>query len=214
MKCGRTRTFKATLLLQIRWHHVGLSVTRTRFIKAWVFVNHRNKNVQHLCCWFSLVSSIQCSISVGTDRLQAYQCSWLQLSWVQVGLQLLIDEGSVFECYDTLQDVVWFSEVGASRAILKAGYSIDCLMLKYVGVDWHNKSNWDCNAWCVCTHESQAIKSGNGSTCGEGTSVTHSCQRGPISHNGYGLDCYIYVRVICDTESNQPPAHDILPVCH
>ncbi|EIE18080.1 hypothetical protein COCSUDRAFT_31853 [Coccomyxa subellipsoidea C-169] len=63
-----------------------------------------------------------------------------------VGLHLLQSERTIFQCYKRLHDVVWFSEVGASRAVLKAGYSIDALMNKYTGVDWRNETNWDCNA--------------------------------------------------------------------
>ncbi len=65
---------------------------------------------------------------------------------VKVGLHLLQRERTIFQCYKRLHDVVWFSEVGASRAVLKAGYSIDALMNKYTGVDWRNETNWDCNA--------------------------------------------------------------------
>ncbi|KAK9918451.1 hypothetical protein WJX75_004177 [Coccomyxa subellipsoidea] len=63
----------------------------------------------------------------------------------KVGLQILRDDGTIFKCYESLQDVVWYSEVGASRAILEAGYTIDALMMKYTGVDWRNKGNWNCN---------------------------------------------------------------------
>ena len=62
-----------------------------------------------------------------------------------MGLQILRDDGTIFKCYESLQDVVWYSEVGASRAILEAGYTIDALMMKYTGVDWRNKGNWNCN---------------------------------------------------------------------
>ena len=43
-------------------------------------------------------------------------------------------------------DTIYHSEVGASRAILNAGYTLDALMLRYKGVDWRNQSNWHCNA--------------------------------------------------------------------
>ncbi len=53
----------------------------------------------------------------------------------------------MFGCYENLLDTVWHSEVGASKAILDAGYSLDSLMLKYQGVDWSNKAAWRCNDW-------------------------------------------------------------------
>ena len=36
-------------------------------------------------------------------------------------------------------------EYGATRAIFDAGYTIDCPLLAYQGVDWRNRSNWQCN---------------------------------------------------------------------
>ena len=65
----------------------------------------------------------------------------------QTGLKVLLEEGNVFGCYENLLDTVWHSEVGASKAILDAGYSLDSLMLKYQGVDWSNKAAWRCNDW-------------------------------------------------------------------
>lgn len=35
-------------------------------------------------------------------------------------------------------------EVAASAAILQAGYGLDCLMLRYQGVDWQDKTKWQC----------------------------------------------------------------------
>ena len=42
-------------------------------------------------------------------------------------------------------DTIWSSEIGASAAILAAGYNLDCLLMKYQGVDWRNSSFHDCN---------------------------------------------------------------------
>lgn len=60
---------------------------------------------------------------------------------------MLLDDKDIFGCYEELLDVVFYSEVSASRAIFNAGYSIDSLMSKYQGVDWREKSNWQCNGW-------------------------------------------------------------------
>lgn len=43
---------------------------------------------------------------------------------------------------DGPQDV----EVEASGAVLAAGGTLDCLMLRYAGIDWHQHHNWGCNA--------------------------------------------------------------------
>ena len=53
--------------------------------------------------------------------------------------------GSVFSCYETLHDTIYFSELGSSAVILEAGYNIASLMLRYQGIDWREKENWNCN---------------------------------------------------------------------
>ena len=55
-----------------------------------------------------------------------------------------MDGDGIFGCYENLLDTVWFSEIGASKAILEAGYSLDSLMFMYQGVDWTNRSTWTC----------------------------------------------------------------------
>lgn len=49
---------------------------------------------------------------------------------LQVGLQLLMADGNVFKCYDHIHLTMFYSELGASKAILDAGYTIDCLMMR------------------------------------------------------------------------------------
>lgn len=46
-------------------------------------------------------------------------------------------------------DVIYYGELGSSLELLEAGYSIDCLMTRYQGVDWSDKNNWGCNGGCV-----------------------------------------------------------------
>ena len=55
----------------------------------------------------------------------------------------------MFACYDSMWDTIYHSEVGASKAVLDAGYTLDSLMLRYKNVDWRNQSNWGCNGECV-----------------------------------------------------------------
>lgn len=64
----------------------------------------------------------------------------------QVGLAILQQAGEVFACYADLHDTIFYAELGSSLAILEAGYNIDSLMMRYQGVDWRDKSNWQCNA--------------------------------------------------------------------
>ena len=65
--------------------------------------------------------------------------------FAQVGLQVLLDAGHVFQCHPTLKHVIYHSELGSAKAIFEAGYTIDSLMLRYQGVNWSDTSNWDCN---------------------------------------------------------------------
>ncbi|KAK9841148.1 hypothetical protein WJX74_000759 [Apatococcus lobatus] len=63
----------------------------------------------------------------------------------QTGMAILQGSGSVFSCYETLHDTIYFSELGSSAVILEAGYNIASLMLRYQGIDWRDKENWACN---------------------------------------------------------------------
>jgi hypothetical protein len=38
------------------------------------------------------------------------------------------------------------TEQSVSIAMLRAGLNLDCMMLRYQGVDWLDDSNWGCNA--------------------------------------------------------------------
>jgi hypothetical protein len=49
----------------------------------------------------------------------------------RAGLQLLIDDGRVFECFNTLSDAVFHAEMGSSAVILNAGYNIDSFMVSH-----------------------------------------------------------------------------------
>jgi hypothetical protein len=53
-----------------------------------------------------------------------------------IGLNILLSSPGVFTCWQEMADVVVNSEIGASRAIFDAGYSIDCLMSRYQGFNW------------------------------------------------------------------------------
>ena len=53
-----------------------------------------------------------------------------------IGLQVLLNTKGVFSCWKRMSDVVRYSEIGASKAILDAGYNLDSLMTRYQGLDW------------------------------------------------------------------------------
>lgn len=61
-----------------------------------------------------------------------------------IGLEILTRAG-VFICYATQAETVQKAEIKASSAILDAGYNIDCLLLRYQGIDWRLRQHHKCN---------------------------------------------------------------------
>lgn len=60
----------------------------------------------------------------------------------KIGLQVVLDDKTVFTNHLTKTDAVNKGEYGLSKAILAAGYSLDCLLYKYQNIDWSDKKNW------------------------------------------------------------------------
>ena len=48
----------------------------------------------------------------------------------QVGVNLLLEDQRVFQCYEDMWDTIYHSELGSSKVILDAGYNIDSLMVR------------------------------------------------------------------------------------
>ena len=65
---------------------------------------------------------------------------------MQVGLDVIHKNGSVLTCHSAPWEDEYYSQLGASRAILEAGYNLASFMLRYRGVDWTQHRNWGCNA--------------------------------------------------------------------
>lgn len=63
----------------------------------------------------------------------------------QLGLDILKREGSIFRDHPNKTSAIVEGEYGISRTILKEGYSIDCMLKAYHGIDWRNKKNWRMN---------------------------------------------------------------------
>ncbi len=57
------------------------------------------------------------------------------------GMAILLRAPGVFDsCYADMADVVWRSEIGASKAILAAGGNLGSLMGRYAGLDWREEA--------------------------------------------------------------------------
>jgi len=64
----------------------------------------------------------------------------------QIGLSLLTDKkNGVLSCKKDYGDAVFNGEIGASQLILHSNYQIASLQIKYQGVDFRKKENWNCN---------------------------------------------------------------------
>jgi len=61
------------------------------------------------------------------------------------GLKLLLAEKTIFFAHSDKNSAILNGEYGLSRCIFKHGFTIDCILQKYSGVDWFDKRNWGLN---------------------------------------------------------------------
>jgi hypothetical protein len=61
------------------------------------------------------------------------------------GWALLTSQHGVFRCHSNTWEQRYHADVGASLAILKAGWTLDTLLTRYQGVDWTQAAAWQCN---------------------------------------------------------------------
>jgi hypothetical protein len=82
-------------------------------------------------------ATINCGRAWGTDpypHVQSYV-----VATDATGLAVLQAAPGVFDtCHPDLLSVVVHSEIGGSRAVLDAGYNLDCLLTRYQGLDWRD----------------------------------------------------------------------------
>ncbi len=72
----------------------------------------------------------------------------------KIGLEVVFNTNTVFVNHQTKQLAVNDGEYGLSKAIMNAGFSLDCLLYKYQDTDWTDTENWiDQNNY---THPSRA----------------------------------------------------------
>lgn len=60
----------------------------------------------------------------------------------KIGLTIVFNKKTIFISHLTKENAINNGEYGLSKAILEAGYSIDCLLYKYQNIDWSNQRNW------------------------------------------------------------------------
>ena len=62
-----------------------------------------------------------------------------------IGLQLLIEEKTIFYNHPTKYSAIVNGEYGLSNCILKHGYSIDCMIPAYQHIDWRDSRHYHLN---------------------------------------------------------------------
>lgn len=62
------------------------------------------------------------------------------------GLEIIMDKKTVFKIHENKYSAIVDGEYGLSNCILNSGYSIDCMISKYRGIDWSDRSNWNMNS--------------------------------------------------------------------
>jgi len=63
----------------------------------------------------------------------------------KIGLDLLVNEGTIFCDHPDKYSAIVNGEYGLSNCILSNGYSIDCMLQKYQGINWRNSINYNIN---------------------------------------------------------------------
>ena len=63
----------------------------------------------------------------------------------QIGLDILKERGTIFYNHPIKYSAIINGEYELSNCILNNGYSIDCMLRKYQGIDWRDKSNYKMN---------------------------------------------------------------------
>jgi hypothetical protein len=63
-----------------------------------------------------------------------------------IGLQIFLDQKNIFYNHESKVNAIHSGEYGLTECIFKRGYTIDCMLKKYQGVDWLDKQNMNFNS--------------------------------------------------------------------
>jgi hypothetical protein len=63
----------------------------------------------------------------------------------KTGLDLIMADGTIFADHKFKHDAIISGEYALTKCIMKAGYTIDCMLHKYQKVNWLDPSNWRMN---------------------------------------------------------------------
>lgn len=103
-----------------------------------------NQEVRLVGSTISCEGSWKGGVLTGEKRQNPHVQSYV-VAMDDVALNLMRQDSTVLKCYKQYHDAVWYGEMGSSAVILRAGYNIDALMVRYQGIDWRQTENWGCN---------------------------------------------------------------------
>ena len=141
--------------------------------------NESNKSTLLSKVWTSMLSLTasllgEASPNTGGSSKPGTRCvphvQSMVLATDNVGIRIL-EEAGVFECHSSLSHVVYYSEIGSSKAIFDAGYDIGSLLLKYEASEADPDFSW------------RALYASGSAGCNRGTNPTlHSAYDGMNLH--------------------------------
>jgi len=62
-----------------------------------------------------------------------------------VGMSYVRKNGTTFRQHNTMREAILQGEYSLTTTVMSAGFEIDSLELAYQGVNWNDRSNWNCN---------------------------------------------------------------------
>jgi hypothetical protein len=111
------------------------------------------------------------------------------------GLADLLADGTVLRCHRDRWDAIYFGELGASAAVLRAGGNLAALMTRYQGVDWRREARLQEEASAAAAASAASAKGGkqSGAAAAAAAPGAGACNGGatPLfeySNDGVGVD--------------------------
>ena len=81
----------------------------------------------HVQSFVLATNRVRSQPSLMCSRTHAHVCKRCPLS-AQAGFKTLLQDGNVLKCWSERLDAIYHAELGASAAILRAGFNLDCLL--------------------------------------------------------------------------------------
>jgi len=63
----------------------------------------------------------------------------------KTGLDTILADGTIFFDHESKHNAIVNGEYALTKCIMNAGYTIDCMLHKYQGINWLDRANWNMN---------------------------------------------------------------------